>query len=39
MVFSYLLFAAARMAQSDGFMLHVTNFSAVDALKTRQSSF
>ena len=30
MVFSYLLFVAARIAQSDGFISHVTNFSAVE---------
>ena len=35
MVFSYLIFVTARIAQSDGYIFHVTNFSAVEALVTR----
>ena len=35
MVFSYLLFVAARIAQSDGFIFHVTKLSAVEASVTR----
>ena len=34
-MFSYLLFVTARIAQSDGFIFHITNFSAVEASVTR----
>ena len=35
MVFSYLIFVAAGIAQSDGYIFHVTNFSGVEASVTR----